>query len=164
MPNISNQDYTTLVNYITNTQYFAAYPKRLRVNTNKNNTALLKDLLIKYWKPLIEKAEIGGTGKERFVRTYHTSKEIRDQFMSDIQAIKSNGYLNESDREGYWEDQNGNYVKDDGTIHQKEITLTDAAQQLFSGISNTTIIIGALLIVGVILLLRRKPQIPVQYA
>jgi len=162
MPNITNQDHDTLVDYITGTQYFTAYPKRLRVNTNKNNTALLQQLLQKYWNNLIQKSEIGGTGKERFVRTYHSTKEIRDQFMSDIQAIKRAGYLDESDREGYYQDQNGQYYKDDGTMQKKEITLSDAAQQLFSGISNTTIIIGALLIVGVILLLRRKPQIPVQ--
>ncbi|MDR0207031.1 MAG: hypothetical protein LBI45_07240 [Bacteroidales bacterium] len=156
MAQITNKDRTTLADMITNTQYFAAYPKRLRVNTNKNNTGLLQDLINKYWSYLIQKTEVGGTGKERFVRTYHVSVGDRDKFMSEIQEIKRSGYLSESDEDGYLEDQDGNLHKDDGTLRKK--TLEDEKQQLFSGISNGTLIIGALVVAGIILVLFKQKK------
>jgi len=157
LENITNKDWNELADLITNTQYFAAYPKRLRVNTNKNNTAGLKDLLNKYWSNIINKSEIGGTGKERYVRTYHNSKSDRDKLMSDVQQIKRSGRLDQLGN-GFVEDQNGNLRLDDNTIREKEITLTDQIQSLFSGISNTAIIIGGLIIIGIIFFVTRKKK------
>ena len=156
---MTNQERQILADLVTGFQTFGTYPKRTRVKCLKDNTALLKQYLNKFWGYLIQKMDEGGTGKERFIRTYHASKETRDKFLGEIQAIVYNGQL-EYDADGNISDKVGNIYNDDGTEIGRKVG--DGEQQLFSGISNTTIIIGALIIIGVILLLRRKPQIPVQ--
>jgi len=157
MANIPNADRQELAQIITGTQTFGAYPKRVRVNTYKDTTGVLKKMIDKYWGSLIKKSEVGGVGKERYVRTYHNSKDDRNKFLSEIQTIIRMGEL-EYDIFGNIQDQSGNYYNPDGSTIGKNVILEDEKQSLFSGISNTTIIIGAVLLIGLILFLTRKKK------
>jgi len=148
--NISNSDRQTISELVTKTTKPMA--KRARVWTVREKTGVLKGVIDRVWRTILTKTEVAGSGKEQFVRCYFSSNQIRDQFLTEIQSVLHGGYL-EPYGNGY-QDQNGNYYNNDGTPVGK--VLEDEKQELFTGLSNTTLIIAGAFIVVIILLLNRK--------
>jgi len=156
MANVTQQDRNELCRIITGYQEFGAYPKRIRIQTNTDSTGYLQTILKKYWGSLIKKMETGGTAKNKYVRTYHNTKDDRNKVLQELQAITNAGYIEQTTTPNVVQDQNGNLFLSDGTPLGKTVTMGDQIQSLFSEISNTTIIIGGLIIIGIIFFVTRR--------
>jgi len=135
---ISNEDHNVIAVYATKTETYNAYPKRLRVYSS--DVELVKDTILRAYRGKVEKADSGGTGKNRFVRVFFTSKDMRDKIAGDIARIRQMGEIYES---GYT--ANGTPVQLDGTNLNTKSSLATQTGNVWMWIG---IGLGVLLVIG----------------
>jgi len=148
---ISNNDHNIIAVYATKTETYNAYPKRLRVYSS--DVELIKDTLLRAYRGKVEKADSGGTGKNRFVRLFFTSKDMRDKVAGDIARIRQMGEIEEGGVTA-----NGTPVQLDGTtLNVKSLAKSETATATNNVWLWVAIGLGVLLLIGgTIFFIKRK--------
>jgi hypothetical protein len=154
-------DHNLIVNTCTAANSRSLYPKQSRLRGPSNSLEQLKAIVKKYWWNSCGMKDFKGDGTLGKIRGFyikHDTEDLRDKFLAEIQAVLYAGELEPVETpQGttYYEDQNGGKREDDGTYTYKTVTLKDEKPQLFSGISNTTLLIAGLVIIGIIVFFKK---------